>query len=267
MKLNLKKPWQILIACPVLLVLSANPASAKEEELSETRTAILNISAKDLTRIIVKGGRVARLQVNGVACEDGKPAPKDMQCELITMTDSSDGSITVRPLAEKQFRAFMKTNTGAVYPIILQPAQIPLETIILKEPSKKPEVPAQQLAMQSAQASSLEVATKRLINAIARNDRVADGETREVNQYIQTAEKKDRKVKLKSTTITPYLIADVIEIENQSDSSIAEIDEHDWYFKSVAAVGIDKTQIPPHEFGHVFVIRFNNPTNSVGAGR
>jgi len=86
----------------------------------EGKTLFVKVSLRDLNRISIEGGRVRLVK----SADDGL---------LTGSADATTGQALIQPLAKDPFGVFVFSQSGKTYTLVLQPLDIPGETIVIKE--------------------------------------------------------------------------------------------------------------------------------------
>lgn len=206
-------------------------------DVSDGRSHLVNISAKEMTRIAVDGGKIRRLDY-----VDG---------ELEVKKDDAEGDYYLLPLVQKPINIFVKSGSGQTHALILQPKEIPLETIILKEPASRD-------ARRSGsveRAGSLELAVKRLVLAMARGDKPNEFDIFKVNNEVGLWN--EARFVLTERYVGRTLIGERYQLTNTSNT-VMRIAEQELYKQGVVAVSIEAMVLNPGETTEVFIAKVNN---------
>lgn len=209
-------------------------------DVADGRSHLVKISAKEMSRIAVAQGKVRRIDFI-----DG---------ELEVKKDDDDGDYYVLPLVQKPINVFVKTASGQTHALILQPTDMPLETIILREPAKKQNDP-KRTSTEIERAGALEVAVKRLVGSMARGEKPFEFEVTSVNKEIGLWN--EARFVLQERYVGQSLVGERFRLTNVS-KSVMRIAEQELYRQGVVAVSIENQILNPGESTEVFITRVAN---------
>lgn len=234
---NLKR---LVLSCAIAFSATTAAVTAfalQTVDVSDGRSHLVNISEKEMSRIAVDNGKIRRLDFI-----DG---------ELETKKDDAAGDYYLLPLVKKPINIFVKTTSGQTHALILQPKDIPLETIILKEPASK------EARRNGAveRAGSLELAVKRLVLAMARGEKPIEFDVLNVNQEI--ALWNEARFVLTERYVGRGLVGERYRLTNTS-KSVMRLAEQELYKQGVVAVSIEAQVLNPGETTEVFIAKVNN---------
>ena len=154
-------------------------------------------------------------------------------------------------MVSKPINVFVKTTSGQTHALILQPKDIPLESIILKEPvsrDAKRNGPIER-------AGSLEVAVKRLVLAMARGEKPMEFDVTTVNQEIGLWN--EARFVLTERYVGRTLVGERYRLTNTSNA-VMRLAEQELYKKGVVAISIEAQVLNPGETTEVFIAKVNN---------
>ena len=132
-----------------LIAAHALAASALQVvDVRDQRSHLVKISAKEMTRLSVENAKAVRLD--------------HIDTELEVKRDADTGSYLIIPnTLSKPINVFLTTNTGKTHALILQPTDMPLETVILKEGPTQQDHEARRSLTPIERAGSLQLISKR----------------------------------------------------------------------------------------------------------
>lgn len=105
------------LAIALLLLTTTSLAFAVDIDVADGKTSKVKISATELNRIKVKGGRI-----------DDIRAPSGMQ---VLEVDKERGEVFLRPTTSRPFSIFVRADNGEIYTLLLTPAGIPALNLVL----------------------------------------------------------------------------------------------------------------------------------------
>lgn len=237
------KPRKTKLACALLLLLSTTAEALQVIELGDGETALGKVSTREMTRLAVAEGRIVDLWGASNLFEASK--------------DESRGQVFVRltnPAQRDPLNLFVTDDDGRTYTLILSPADIPADTVMIK-----PRGQNRRAAMQWERAQPYTVTLKRLVVQMAR-DTIPDGyEVVErgviVPLWKETALRLDREYRGGTFSGEIYTLTNI---------STAELvmEEQEFYRTGVLAVAIERTVLAPGASSRIYVIS----GESVGRG-
>ncbi len=209
-------------------------------DVSDGRSHLVKIAAKEMSRIAVEGGKIRRLDF-----VDG---------ELEVKKDDEGGDYYVLPLVSKPINVFVKTASGQTHALILQPTDMPLETVILREPARKENDPRRTNAA-IERAGSLELAVKRLVTAMARGERPMEFDVVAIGKEVGLWN--EARFVLVERYTGQTLIGERFKLTNIS-RSVMRLAEQELYKQGVVAISIENQVLNPGESTEVFITRVAN---------
>lgn len=237
-----------IAAASAAIALFASPAFAQQViDVDSAKTPEIKISRKDFNRIAVFEGRVRTLKFKAG--------------ELDVNPDETTGSAFVMPNVGGMISTFVITASGQAHQVNLVPADVSAQTIILREPkldgsgSTKSQSAAQgpkSVPQRVDRANSYDVAVKRIVGAMARNEKLADLKFEEINQEFQLWQ--GTRLWLISRYSGKTYTGENYRIQNTT-SSIMRLDEREFYKPGVLAVSIEIHQLAPSEATDIFMVR------------
>ena len=226
------RPRQALLA---LLLATSLPASAIQIlEGVDGEMLVGKISQKELTRVTVERGRIKKVTGNAG--------------EFLLEKDEDKGQIYIRPAlasATKPLNLFVTTER-ATYTLLLQPVDLPAETIVIKDKSARSE-PAR-----SERSSAYVRVIKNLLLAMASDALPRDMEVREMARELSLW--KGTRLTLTRSYLGQAITGEKYVLTNVSGKPML-IAEQELYKAGVIAVSVENVNLKPDESSNVFVIR------------
>jgi conjugal transfer pilus assembly protein TraK len=222
---------------PLLLAISLPAHAIQILEGVDGQTLVGKISQKELTRVTVERGRVKKVTGNAG--------------EFLLEKDEDKGQIYIRPLSEtatKPINLFVTTDR-ATFTLLLQPVDLPAETIVIKDRASRNE-PAR-----TERSSAYLRVIKNLLLAMASDTLPRDMEVRELAKEVSLW--KEARLKLTRTYLGQTITGEKYVVTNVSGKSMV-IAEQELYQAGVIAVSVENLNLRPDESSNVFVIRERN---------
>ncbi len=216
-------------------------------DVRDGSTSTARISIKDSTRIKVEG--VAVKDIYGDVRSD-----KNQQGRLIVSTDPSKGELFVKPSSgsTSPINVFISTDK-ATYTLILLPADIPADTVVLKDKQQRVINSEGMVEAPSGRSSAYVRQLKSLMVAMA-TDQVESGMSFvDVNQSIQMWNEANTTLMRKLET-SGRCQGEHYNVREKLGKPM-RLDEREFYTKNVAAVAIDQMDLLPYAATNVYVIR------------
>lgn len=233
---RLKKSLLLSLFC---LVAAPSSHALQVVEGVEGKTLFVKVSLRDLNRISIEGGRVRLVK----SADDGL---------LTGSADTTTGQALIQPLAKDPFGVFVFSQSGKTYTLVLQPQDIPGETIVIKEMA----VPVSVAAMpgEIERASSYQQAIKKMIQALA-GDGLPEGlEVKKTWEEIRLW--KGSRFALELVLTGHSLVGEQYRLFNISDAPV-RVAEQEFYKKGVLAVSVRDLTVEPGRSTQVFVVKRN----------
>ena len=102
-------------------LISLNANALQVMDGVEGKTLFVKVSTRDLNRISIEGGKVRLVK----AADDSM---------IMGSADSETGQALIKPLVKGTFGIFVFSQSGKTYSLVLEPQDIPGESIIIREP-------------------------------------------------------------------------------------------------------------------------------------
>jgi conjugal transfer pilus assembly protein TraK len=206
------------------------------------------LSQKEPTRIKVEGAAIG--EVFGDLFQD-KTNPNG---EVIVETDTAKGELYVRPVsatATKPINLFVST-AHATYTLVLQPVDMPADTIVLRD--RTPRV--MRSAIEQARSPNHVRALTGFLIAMASD--TPSAETRVEETAIEVGLWKDTRFTLLRRYETPELIGERYLLTNLGDKALAL--QSRWFNKEgVLGVAVEQSMLEPKASTNIFVLRAGTP--------
>lgn len=194
------------------------------------------VSKKEQTRITIEQGRVSSLRVReGTLNID----PDDETGQLF---------VTVPEGIDKPINGFLTTDSGLTYTLILQPTDVPSDSIVIKQPKAK----SKSRASNDFKTGNYEKAVKRLVTVMANDELPDDMEIKEVGQAIFLW--KEASMTLERQYMNDSIVGERYLVANISKDAMV-LDEREFYRKGVHVVAIDQINVASGASTRVYVIR------------
>lgn len=228
-----------------LLALTAWPSFALiTRDVVDGQTVAVDISQRETTRIKFSRGHIR--EITGNIYDQSSNQAGD----LVLKKDEVTGQIYIKPANPKHTDAinlFISTEHGT-YSVILQPRNIPLDTILFNEPNAK-----QQIA-QLPKVNNYERIVKQLMLSMANKIEPAGYEVQvtqfEVGLFAET------RFRLVKRYVGPDFVAEVFELMNASDAEMV-FSESELYKKSVVGIAFDHVVLEPGDSTLVYLVKEN----------
>jgi conjugal transfer pilus assembly protein TraK len=206
----------------------------------------IKISRKDFSRIAVFEGRITSI--------------KFKRGDLDVNPDPNTGSAFILPNVEGNISAFIITQSGQAHHVNLVPTEMTARTIVLREPqiepARKAKSPAgnepRAISARVDRATSFDAALRRLIGAMARNEKPSDLTHEEVNEELKIWD--GSRLWLMSRYLGDSMTGEHYRIQNTSEIPL-QLDEREFYKPGVLAVSIEIHKLAAKEATDVFIVR------------
>ena len=205
----------------------------------EGKTLFVKVSLRDLNRISIEGGRVRLVK----SADDGM---------LTGSADTTTGQALIQPLGKDPFGVFVFSQSGKTYTLVLQPLDIPGETIVIKETAVPASVAAKPGEIE--RASSYQQAIKKMIQALAGEGLPEGLEVKKTWEEIRLW--KGSRFALEHVLTGHSLVGEQYRLFNISDAPV-RVAEQEFYKKGVLAVSVRDLIVEPGRSTQVFVVKRN----------
>jgi conjugal transfer pilus assembly protein TraK len=204
---------------------------------TEGSNTFVRISAKELTRIAVDGGKV-----RSVLYSEG---------ELQIEKDDDRGQVFVRPaMLDKPINVRVITSSNRTYSLILQAADVPQEDVIIQDGDQS----AAARPVTAPRATGWQSGIRSLVLAMASGEKLQAVQVEPRNREIVLWE--GVKFILETVYRDRVLTGEKYRLHNLSSSRI-RMTEQEFYRKGVVAVGIESLALEPGQNTVVYVVRTN----------
>ena len=228
-------PKQVLL--PLLLALSPSASAIQILEGVDGQTLVGKIAQKELTRVTLERGRIKKVTGNAG--------------EFLLEKDEDKGQIYIRPTSEsatKPINLFITTER-ATYTLLLQPVDLPAETIVIKDSAARSE------PTRMERSGAYVRVIKNLLLAMASDALPRDMEVREMTKEVSLW--KDARLLLTRTYLGQAITGEKYLLTNVSGKPMV-IAEQELYKAGVIAVSVENQNLKPEQSSNVFVIRSRN---------
>lgn len=217
------------------LAVAADAAALQVIDAVEGQTVLAKISARELTRITIDRARVR--------------AVTGLEGQLLVEKDDHTGAIFVRPVdPAKPVNLFVSTDSGRTYALVLQPVDMPADTVVLRDRSTRPAEHPTALE----KSGSHEKMIKSMIIALANGELATDLERREAGREI--ALWREAHFFHERSYVGRAVVGDRYRLTNVSAAPM-RLAEAELYKPGVLAVAIEQLNLAPGETTGVFVVR------------
>lgn len=224
-----------------LSLLSFQAFALQIVDVNDQRSHVVNISKNELTRIALQGaGKLLRLDY--------------VEGELDVSQDAEAGDVRIMPLVDKPINVFARTSNGQTHALIMQPKDIPIETILLKEGAGRAGVAAGGKAG-AGKAGTMEQAVKKLVTAMAKAEEGGEFDVVKVNKEIGLWN--EARFVLHERYVGRSLIGERFRLTNVSPN-VMRLAEQELYKRGVIAVSIESQVLNPGESTEIFIAKVNN---------
>lgn len=210
------------------------------------------ISRNDLNRIGLFGGKLMDLKF-----KDG---------ELDAQPEARTGAYFLLPKVNSKISVFLTSLNGQVHHLILRPEDVQAQSYVLREPklddpkpvasTRSPTAPEARPSPQTAQvlgrAHSIDAAVKRIMGAMARNERPSDMRHTEHGQELMLWQ--GSRFWWMSSMVGTNYTGDHFRIQNTSPEMV-RVDEREFYKRGVIAVSLELHQLAPGETTDVYIVK------------
>lgn len=228
----------VVFAASLFTVLVASPAFALQTITPvEGTNSFAKCSAKETTRLAIDGGKIRRIIAN--------------EGELVVEKDEERGQFFIKPVSvEKPINLRLLSSSGKWFSLVLQPADVPQEDVVLLDPDARATSPN----AQPEQRSTPHVrALRQLIDSMADSARGTSRlEIREVNREVALWQ--DTRFVLLSRYRDKAWVGERYELTNLGATQIRVV-EQELFRRGVVAVAIENLALDPGQSTFVYVVR------------
>lgn len=200
---------------------------------ADGHTLYAKVSKKEITRLALDHGRITTLRFK--------------QGELGTDPDEDTGQLflSVPPGSDKPINAFLTTDAGATYTLVMQVVDAPADSIVIRQ--HRP-----QQASPDNKAGTYDRAIKRLAAAMAGDGAPDDMQVRRVGRRL--ALWREATATLDAEYLTRELVGERYLVTNVSNQPMV-LDEREFYRKGVSVVALDQLNLAPGASTRLYVVR------------
>lgn len=237
-------PWAHAVRASLVLSLmytAPEPARALQiVEAIEGQTALAKISARELTRITIDRARVR--------------AVTGLEGQLLLEKDDHTGSVYVRPTdTSRPVNVFLTADSGRTYALVLQPVDMPADTIVLRDRTQR--AASESSALE--RTGPHEKAIKSMIVALATGELVPDLDLREGGREI--ALWREARFFLERSYVGRRIVGDRYRLTNISPATM-RIAEAELFKPGVLGIAVERLELAPGESTPVYVVREREAT-------
>lgn len=227
-----------LISLAAASLMSLNAHALQVMDGVEGKTLFVKVSTRDLNRISIEGGKVRLVK----AADDSM---------IMGSADSETGQALIKPLVKDTFGIFVFSQSGKTYSLVLEPQDIPGESIIIREPLINKAVKADNNV---DKATSFESQIKFMMQALA-SELVPIG-IEEIKTWKEVRLWRGSSFALERSLRTQFWIGEQYKLINNSNESMV-LTEQEFYVKGVMAVALTKQSLEPGESSLVYLVKRN----------
>lgn len=235
----MKKIHLALTLATSLLLLAESANALQQFDGVEGKTIFVKMSTRDFNRIAIEGGRIRLI----------KGADSNL---VLGDKDDVTGQALLKPLVKDPFSLFVFTDTST-YTLVVQPADIPSESILIKEVSKS--APKAGLI---EKAGNYQKSIKLMLQAMAGETTLDGVEIHKTWQEIRLWE--NTRFALESVYAGDSISGEQYRLFNLGTSPI-RIAEQEFYKKGVLAVAAQSLDLAPGASTRIYIVKRNEEKN------
>ncbi len=224
----------------LLLALSRSTFALQIVDVADGTSAYATISIKEITRLSISGERLRAVKFN--------PGT------LLVDKDEENGQFFLRVQnASAPINVFVVSESGRNYALVLQPKDIPLEQIILRDSARTAGYGTRSEALSSIEkASSHQSLVKNFVLLMASGELPKDLDILSENK--ETPLWKEAKLVHLLSYKGTEVIGEKFQLTNLTDS-LLRVAEQEFYAKGVLGVAIDQMALAPKESTMIYLVR------------
>lgn len=204
----------------------------------EGKTIYVKASTRDLNRIAIEGGRVRQVRAADDAYITGS-------------ADEATGQAMVMPLVDQPFGIFVFSETGKTYSLVVQPSDVPGESIVIREPHITASPAAKPGRIEAA--PDREKSVVRMIQVMNDSDQPRDGiEVKAGWEEIRLWQ--GTRFALENTYESYTLRGEQYRLFNLSQATI-HVAEQEFFKKGVLGVSVEDLSVEPGRSTKVFIVK------------
>jgi conjugal transfer pilus assembly protein TraK len=232
-------PWAHVARASLALSLAGPvPPDARALQIVEAiegHSVLAKISARELTRITVDRARVR--------------AVTGLEGQLLLEKDDQTGAIFVRPTdTTRPVNVFVTADSGRTYALVLQPVDMPADTIVLRDRTQRPG--GEPTALERSGAH--EKLVKTLVVALAAGELPPDLELRETAREI--ALWREAHFLHERSLLGRRVVGERYRLTNLGPAPM-RIAEAEFFKPGVLGVAVERFDLAPNESTAVYVVR------------
>jgi conjugal transfer pilus assembly protein TraK len=230
-----RRPRLLPLLCLLGPLFADTALALQVVDAADGQTVFAKVSRQEVTRIAFERSRVRRITGNAH--------------EFVLEKDDDRGQVFIRPVdprSTKPINLFVSSDRATVA-LLLQPVDLPGDSIVIREPRRPAEAPSR------LEASGRHVRTlKNLLLALADDSLPDDMEVREPRQEV--ALWPGTRLTLQRVLLGHALVAEKYLLANTGPTAQTLV-ETDLFKRGVMAVSVEQPGLEPGEATTVFVIR------------
>ncbi len=228
---------QAIVSLALVLAGASTGWAAGTVDVTDGKTHIVEISLKEMNRLALDGpGKIRQIDF--------------VEGELDVKKNDEAGYFIVLPTVPKPVNVFVTTDSGQTHALILQPADIPLQTVLLHEKRKEPDERRTNTVIEKA--GPLELKVKRLLMAMVRGEHPSEFDVTTPRQEVALW------VEVRFELVERYtgqsLIGEHYRLTNVSKEPM-RLAEQELYKESVVAIVIEHQILEPGASTDVYIYR------------
>jgi conjugal transfer pilus assembly protein TraK len=232
-------PWAHAARASLALSLAcAAPQGARALQIVdaiEGQSVLAKISARELTRITIDRARVR--------------AVTGLEGQLLLEKDDHTGAVFVRPTdTTRPVNVFVTADSGRTYALVLQPVDMPADTIVLRDRTQRPAGEPSALE----RSASHEKLVKSLVVALATGELLPDLELREVGREV--ALWGEAHFLHERSVLGRRVVGDRYRLTNVGSAPM-RIAEAELFKPGVLGIAVESLDLAPGESTAVYVVR------------
>ena len=228
------------IACALCLALATGPAwGVQHIRLDGQGTPAARVAASEPSILAIEGGRIRKVWT---AADKASIRP-----------DEEGGQVVIQPMGRgktQPFTVFVKDDQGQVHTVVLTPAQIPGETVILIPPRQRT-ARARRRAMDWEASQPYERTLTELIRHMVLGQAPEGYEVVATHRAVPLWE--ETETRLVARYLGGFLSGEVYRLTNASGREM-RLAEDEFYRAGVRAVAITRPVLAPGEATEVYLV-------------
>ncbi len=228
---------RLILSLSVGLFISAEASALQVIEGVEGKPFFVKASIRDLNLISIEGGKVRLIK----AADDSM---------LTGSADSVTGQAMIKPLVKDSFGILVLSQSGRTYSLVLQPQDIPSESIVIREHLPDP-LPKNTVVDRPA---NYEMQIKTMIQAMAA--RTVPSGLQEKKTWQEVKLWQGATFALERTIYSQFYLGEQYKLINNSDKTIV-IAEQEFFVDGVLAVAVADLTIEPGKSTLVYLVKRN----------